>query len=292
MAIVSSNALSASASFDQLQNRKYSIVYRVITDDPLDGPTTAANGTGLTSASTYSFGNESDSGATFDGISSAREHGEDKGRKLWLVTAEFKTNFDGDREHCSSTQIINPLQMPPVISGSFAQFEKALRKDAAGQDITNSAGSPITDLVRDDSRPTLVIEINLASVNLAQLLDFRDTRNSTTFFGLPARFWKLQRSDWARAYYGTCSVYYPHRFEFHADENKWMESVPNVGFYEIDGAGDLQAIMEGTPPLPVVEQVPLNAAGGKLAAGSPLQYVDVDKYSVRNFGALGIPTTL
>jgi hypothetical protein len=184
----------------------------------------------------------------------------------------------------------DPLAKPPVIRGHGVRFQEPVRKDKDGDDVVNSAGDFFDGLLKDSSRRTLTIQKNLPGIDLAQFDEYTDCLNSTTFFGLAARKWKMAPPQWEQHYLGNSQPYYSVTFTFEASKDYDPEPVDRGPRYK-DGStvkyfnDDVGVSAGGLGNL--------NGSGGKLSLGSALQYEGpFEVYDEKDFADLDIPTEL
>jgi len=219
---------SSSIRWTRDWHREYTSIYQVITDDLDDGPVTATNATGIPAyGSSYSWGNDSDQWA-FAIEANASLVSEDNTRRQWYVTITHSTQ---PRLRCADVQRNSPLDEPPIISGSFVQFTKPAEEDKDGDPIVNVCDEPFIPAVEiNDSRDSLVIEINTANINLAQRADAKDKVNSGTIWGLGPRTVLLKQWTWRKMSFGVCNEFINHRYEFEINTDKWNHKLHNVGY--------------------------------------------------------------
>lgn len=295
MTILATDCLSAESGVDGEGNRTYGVTWAIWTDVATVGPIAVRNALGLTYSSYYQFYDEQDLGAFFDGVDVQGINLDQSGRLRRYATVKYTTR---PKKRCDEAQIDNPLLQPEKRSGSFAQFQTPLVKDIFGAAYTNAAGHPLFDAVKDDSRPSLVIQKNFPLSHLPVLWSYRDAVNIDTFYGKPKRQWKVMRIAWDEVFLGTCASYAAVTLEFQHDPDMWDFEHVNAGFYELT-AGGIQVIKD-REGLPVSEPHPLTLGGRMLppnidAAGNPIpngpnqvNYVSCRGYPEKAFKAIGI----
>jgi hypothetical protein len=115
------------------------------------------------------------------------------------------------------------LDEPPKLSGSFARFQKPATHDFEGNPILNSVDEPfVPALERDDSRDTLIVDVNTEQIDLLLRATYRDSVNDAPLWGLEKNTIKLGQWSWQIAYHGTCTPYVINRVEF---EISYKESI-------------------------------------------------------------------
>src|SRR4051812_44042407 len=104
-------------------NRKYTLKYRVITNNFLDGPEVVLTGGqafGLPAmGSAYLIGNDSDSIATCTDLKAEPTNSP----LLWHVSAVF------DTDRLVDAAVTNPLNLPAEVSWDFVNVEKPMVRD-------------------------------------------------------------------------------------------------------------------------------------------------------------------
>ena len=288
MSVEAIYALSAEGDVDTEGSRSYRVTYSVWTDSVQDGPITVRSALGLSYSSFYVFYAEQDAGAFFSGVSSVKAHGESQtGRKEWRAVVSYSTK---PKKRCDENQIDDPLLQPEKRGGTFVQFQKPLVKDRLGQAFTNSALIPFFDAVMDDSRPTLVITKNFATLDLTKYSAYKDAVNVDTFYGMTARKWKVMRISWEENFLGSCAPYYPVTFEFQLNPDTWDEQRVDAGFEKLVG-GVYEVILD-TNGLPKTSPTNLDGFGDVLTPGAAIVYRRAQQYPVLPFGNLGIQTSV
>lgn len=297
MSVTAILPLAAESDADDEGNRSYTVVYAVWTSDPTDGPILVRSALGLTYQSSYAFYGESDPGAYFSRVKSVRKNGESQeGRKEWRATVEYSTKA---KKRCDEQQIDDPLLQPEKRSGTFVQAQVPLIKDIFGNAYTNSALHPYFDVLKDDSRPTLVVSKNFPLSHVGTLLSYKDAVNTDTFYGKPKRTWKVQRCSWEEVFLGSCQPYAACTLEFEHNPDTWDFERVDAGFYERLFNGTIELILDDINNLPITEPHPLNGQGRKLTQGGlttggsqPLQYRKCRGYPEKPFSGLQIRTSL
>lgn len=303
MAITEVNRIESEGEIDEEFHRDYTSTYEVITNDKLDGPRTARTasfgGVSIPAyGDSYVWGNDTDPYAWCRSLKaklrSVKAH-----RRHWTVTATHSTR---PKFRESSTPRENPLDEPILIYGSFVQFRRPATKDKDGRAIANTVGEPfVPALERDDSRLSVVLEKNTATISLTQWALFRDAVNSAALWGIPARCVKLIQWNWRLAYYAASSVYVQHRMEFHINTDVystaetglgWDYNVLNQGFrYKVNCSSEKEkrqrTIMDGRDQ-PRHQPTPLSSGGEilDLACGDTEYYKNFRVYNELDFHAI------
>jgi len=277
--------LNSSIAWTRDWHREYTSIFQVITDDVADGPITVTNASGIPTYGTpYTWGNDSDQWA-FAIAANAKLVREQDTRRVWHVTINHSTQA---RLRCADTQRENPLDEPPILSGSFVQFTKPAEEDKDGNPIVNVCDEPFVPAVEiNDSRDSLIIEVNTATINLSQRADARDKVNSSTIWGLAKRKVLLKQWSWRVMSYGVCNQFINHRYEFEINTDKWNNKLHNVGFRRKNptptGTEDKYlTIMDGRDqprhlPTPLTLDGDINDLAG---GGSPVYLEDPDGFEI------------
>lgn len=304
------------------------------------GPQEAMFASGLpTTGAPYAFSgvpgrplNEAD-GAAFCHpelkISRAPNAREDGPCELHHVETKFSTK---PIKRCQDTEIEDPLTEPPKISGSFVKEKKERTLDRFGQPITNSAFEMIKGptVEFDFHRPTVKIEMNIASLYLDLMSQQANRVNDATLWGVPRRCVKLNNPSFERKVQGTCGYYYTVQLEFDInwdtfdrdllDEGtkvlagEWTETReyrtilvngeepdPNnpqhFQRYKDPNGENTRVILDGGG-LPANSKIIQNSPGtgtfgtGSATDGRPPGVIHVEYYREANFLLLGIPSVL
>lgn len=311
MTAVEVNPISSEGSIDADFHREYMSTWEVLTDNKLDGPRTARRaiipgGNAIPAyGEQYLWGNDSDPWA-FCSRLHASTRDVKKTAKLWTVKVTHSTR---PKFRQSSSEIENPLDEPILLYGSFVQFRRPATTDKDGQAIVNTVGEPfVPALERDDSRDSLIMEINTATVSLLQRALFRDAVNSTPIWGLPARTVKLMQWTWRIAYFAVAEPYIQHRLEFHINTDEyptaetgigWDFNVLNSGFrHKVNCVAAIEKrqreIMDGRDQ-PRHQPTPLGSGGEilDLTCGDTEYYRNWRVYNERDFHSISfIPDPL
>jgi hypothetical protein len=218
----------------------------------------------------------------------------EKNRCVWRSVIEYTNRplrFDQETERG------NPLLVPPRISGSFVRAMKAATKDRNGDPIVNSAEEPeLPAPETDDSRDSLIVEVNTATIDLAVRSDFRDKVNLAEHWGLPARTIKLGQWAYTVEYYDPLTYYIAHRFELEINLEKWDYVRFDMGLRALlgvnpDGTRDYITLMDAQDQ-PLREPVFLDGAGARLADIADPVTLTSEISDERDFNDLPLPNPL
>lgn len=204
---------------DQEGYREYKLRSRVRVDDVNDGPLTVMGASGLPLVGAiWAFGNESDSFAWCRPDASITPVVMDEPHTLWDVEQKFSNKPFNTRGHdgCADQSIDDPLTQPMKLSGSFVKYTEQAFYDKDDNRIVNILNIPISgpEVEFDHNRPTVHIEQNVASLDLANICQMIDKLNDNPMWGLDARCVKLSNISWERQAYGTCGFYFIRKFDF------------------------------------------------------------------------------
>lgn len=262
-----------------------------------DGPLTVMFASGLPAdGTTWGYGGDNDVYAYLWPDRDVSQFVSDQGpMEWWKVGFKFSTR---PHRRCQTTQIENPINEPPDLSGSFLRYVKNATQDRFGTPLRTSSHELITGEAAqfDGNRATVRVGLNTATLPLTTFTSMMNTVNDATLWGLGSRKIKLSNTSWQRKVYGTCNFYYTSVHEFDID----FEGHDKVAFDQgtrilIDGgdadnpadfilAKDKLGENYGT--------VLLDGAGQVLTdIGSPVT-ANIEHYNESNFLLLGVPTSL
>ena len=234
MSITKCSPYSIRAEQDDRGQRDYWVTYLVETSTPYqcglgDGPRTigfAVVGPGTASClpsigDSYSFGNDSDPWAICHPNRVIKPHQQNSGDPIqaYLVDILFSTK---PLKRCMSTTWDDPLMEPQKISGGFKKYTIEATKDRNGNLLRTSSHEMIRgpQVEFDSSHPTVRIEQNVPSLELALCSSMMDHLNDDTLWNLAARRIKLSNFTWEEKWYDICSYYYTRVFEFEIRNNE------------------------------------------------------------------------
>lgn len=287
--------LKWSGSRDDEGHREYSLTTLVKTTSTSDGPATVMNAFGLPTPGTpWSFGNDSDWYAFCYPTLKVSPVIQREPNTYWTVDQKFSTK---PWSECREQQIENPLLEQQKVSGSFVEFTYQTVRDRFGKLIKSSSHEIITGIERDDARPNVTIQQNVASLGLPTIASMAQTVNDRPLWGLPARTIKLSRISWERNFYGTCYVYYTRTFEFDIKYDTWdRKDIVDAGFKKYKGSGSRNdpanfVVVKDDNDENTPEKILLDGNGDPLTdPSSPVYIGPVQLYDESNFLLLGIPS--
>lgn len=316
-------------------HREYRIIHRVKAGVG-DGPANVLLTTGLpVPGSTWDFDDDEDVWAWCRADAEVTPVVEDEPNYYWDVEQIFSTKPPPlNQQRCQDVAIEDPLLEPAKVSGSFTKTTIEAQYDRFGRVLVNSAlqrlNGPRVEF--DNNKPTVRVEMNVATLDLGVRSAFIDTVNDSPIWGLPARCLKLSNMSWERRYYGQCSIYYTVTMEFDVDFKTFDRDILDEGTKALsgkldkltDGVYNLRDVAPGVAPNPLnpthynefqdrngnPTTVILNGAGlpasvivkATDASGSPLSgggyftgnpgNIHIEYYPGANFLLLGLPTDI
>ena len=156
---------------------------------------------------------------------------------LWTVEQKFSTV---PRKRCQDVSIEDPLSEPDRLSGSFVKYTTEARRDSDGLPLVSSSFERITGKIveKDENRPTVRIEQNVATLDLALFCDMVDKVNDATLWGLAARKVKLSNANWARKLQGVCNYYFTLGYDFDINFQTFDRKALDEGTKRLREGGD------------------------------------------------------
>jgi hypothetical protein len=286
MAVGPAQPLKTSGGVDKKFNRTYRATFQVIASQK-EGPLAVLNAPGIPGfGNAYYWYNEYDLWTFVDGGNAEPQeeilydlgNGVEKCRK-WVVTITWST---ATTERSQTDPRSNPLNEPPVISGSFIGDQELVFRDIDDKPIANTAGEgvpqPPTILSGTDG---LSISYNTGSINLRLRSQAMGKVNKTSIWGLDPRQVKLMSWRWSILYAGPLS-YIKNDFEFHisyretpstacigstlVNKQGWYNIYPNEGFAPLELPNDLgtRKVKKDKQDIPLNTPVRLNCDGTEL----------------------------
>lgn len=323
--------LSWSGSRTSEGGREYNLKTRVLAAYD-DGPHVIMHAAGLpTIGSAWSFGGDSDPWAFCTPEITVTPQVENEPNRFWTVEQKFATpsaRGGSGGKRCQDTNVEDPLLEPPKISGSFVTYQREAKSDRFGSPIESSSHEQIVGVMKDDSRPSVIIEYNSGTLDLPWMTSAIHHLNDRPMWGMEARKIKLSSISWSRNVYGTCYYYYTKRLEFDVrfggfDFTEEGEQLMDVGYKCLrgrwippgsatTGTGTTHEWTWEEDPLanrsnpgdfirardpfedPAPQKIPLDGFGGRLTdPDNPVFITDgFELYDEINFLAYGIPSTL
>lgn len=143
----------------EVARRQFTVSYNVQCTSHLDGPSVImASPLVPKLGHTFAFGNDRDDLATCVKVNVPKR----LGRRRWVV----EYNYDTDRIVAEFTD--NPFQQPPEISGGTIPYEIAMRRDALGRPIVNTARRPFDPPPTIDEKAGVFTIVRNEAISTAQ----------------------------------------------------------------------------------------------------------------------------
>lgn len=216
MSVITCHAIgNRSGSHNSQYQKTYEVQYRLLTNDPLDGPGIVVNHSELPALyDSYEFGNDSDANVYL--ISKQpREESSDGSFKTWTVTCEYS---NAPPVELTS----NPISEPAKFSMSFDQFTTIARLDQDGRPITNTRSQAFTPSPEmDQSRPVYVVRRNELFINLPFVIDMVDSVNVSAWKGCAPRTVKCKSIVTGEIQQRNGISFYETTYEFHLYDQTW-----------------------------------------------------------------------
>lgn len=236
-----------SGSRDGEGGRTYTIVFRVESDDPLDGPSTVRATPGLPLVGApWAWDNDFDPWAFCSPAHTIEQSLE--GELYWDVTLTFATpkalggpNTPGNQRRCNDTNVEDPLLEPPHVSFGSIKYNEEPPYDRFGRPICSSSFEPFRGQVNewDANRTSVRIEMNVGSFALVALaLSMRDSVNGLPLWGFDRRCIKLSNVNADRKFYGTCYAYYTLSLDFDINSRTFDRDILDEGHKCLKGHWD------------------------------------------------------
>lgn len=159
------------------------------------------------------------------------------------------------------------------------QYQKPVVKDVNGVAITNSANIPFSSPVEiDDARSVLVVTRFFESFSIAAALSWNNKINSDPYMGaLPETAKSCVKSADPRRFPGR-PLLWEVVYEIHFREETWKKVLLDVGRVGINGQQFVDSFNQ-----PVTDDIAMDGAGNKAAAGVAPAYRSFDVYKKRLF---------
>jgi len=225
-------------------NRTYTVVWLIVTDSPLDGPTVVLSCPALPlPGSVWNFDNDYDPWAYCLPTAKITIHDEKEGdpNVWWKVEQTFSTKpVSPQSQRCNDTTIQDPLMEPQKVSGGFKASKREATEDRFNEAVTTSSREQIRGPHNewDVNAPNLKIEQNVADLQLSLLVALIDTVNTYPIWGCAPRTVKLSNISWEKKYYGQCFFYYTRTFEFEINPDTWDRDILDEGSKALRGHWD------------------------------------------------------
>lgn len=226
MAVQIAEGFDCWASRDDEGFREYHIIHQVQTTTPLanpagdgwvgDGPESISGAAGLpVTGDVWNFGNDSDPWAFCLPRKQIKPMQKKKGDLYQFYTVE-STFSSRPLDRCMSTNPDDPLDEPQKVRGGSIRYTIEAYKDRHGDPIMSSSHEMFRgpQVEFDGGRDQVVIEQNVADLELGLITSLRNKLNDDVLWGLSSRRVKLSDFAWEELWYGTCIYYYRRIFTF------------------------------------------------------------------------------
>lgn len=253
MSIIDTRRHNWSLSVAEDFHRTYTLDSLVFTDDNDDGPLMVANASGLplVGNSFWKQGNEWDAYAICLPTMQISLHNSLPGEagKVWKVSQKFSTKLPEE-----DVDIQNPLARPPRVSGANNVETIVARFDKDDNLIRSSSWEPFEGPQTEyrQAAPTVRIQQNVGSLNLAYCTAQINKVNSSAMWGLAARCIELVDFNWEKVPYRNYLYYYTRTFDFEIHYNTVDRWIPDRGKrargYRDEATGDWVASGSTTDP--------------------------------------------
>lgn len=287
MAVISTDEQKAGRSGKRTGDwtRTYTRTWRVITDDPQTGPIEAAGGIGVGIGDYYKTASEDDIGSFCNEIDATVE-GEDG--QSWIITVTYGP-------YNPNTNPKDPTERPIQVNWGTAQFQRVADQttdqntDGSPKAVVNSAGDRFDPpIMKDDSRPVLVIVRNEPTFNQDLAALYRDSINIDPFWGHDPYTVKCLSIEAQLTHNPDIGYYWPVTYKFEFNDDGWISQILDAGFRELNAGGtDAQAILD-YKGLPVANPALLDGHGKKLAEGSDAVFLEFNIYKEMSFEGLNL----
>lgn len=267
--------------------RTYTRQWRVITDDPFDGPRVAREGIPVGLGMHYEVSaTERDTGAFANEITAAEESSADDFRS-WIVTVQY-----GPYQPLLDPQ--NPLDKDPTFTWSGTPDQRIADRDVDNEPIVNTANDPYDPpVMMDISRPVLELTRNEASYDESYASAYRDKVNSSTFWGADPGTVKVASIVARYVKHPDLGHYYEVTYTFHFRPETWHVFVLEQGFnsivYDPGIIGDTgkKVKIKDDKGSEVSAPWPLDDIGQRMAAGDTPIFTEWIIYGELDFSVFG-----
>lgn len=236
--------LRVTGGADEGGHRTYKLTY-LVESGPNDGPANVMNCPGIPLPGTYwIIGDDVDLWAwcRFERDVQHYAHKDGEYPRYWALTMTFSTKplagGPWGMARCTDSPVEDPLLEPARISGGFKHYTEEAWADRHGNRILTSSWENITgpQVEVEKGRPTVRIQLNVATFDLAGTSAMVHTVNSSELWGMPPRTVKFSNFTWEEQYHGICSKYYTLTFEFEADYRGFDRDLPDEGSKTLSGS--------------------------------------------------------
>ncbi len=285
---------------EQLGEKEYVVVYKVVTDDKRDGPIIARQAFGIPSiGDLYVAGNESD----FGGAVVVRKEAiqSDDSPFEWEVIVTYSSDI-GSRQ---PTQWLTPLDEPPEISFGFQErrimipgiYNDAGTPDPNG-DWQNGIYAPNGELFDPQPEasiadPVWTITKNVQSISYDAFMKLANCVNSDSFQGVSQRQLMMKPPTAQRLWHQLIGYYWKVSYQIVYRFETWDIQVLNQGTYYYAsgtptnwwGSTQLRQTKKDDSGNPIIVNL---TTGGDINTTRTPTFTRIRYYREINFSALGI----
>lgn len=275
-----------SATQNQDWTRNYVATYLVVTDDPTDGPGTVRAAIPASLGLTYAEFDKTgaakfrDNGSYITSITVAEDTIADDMRQ-WIATINY-----GPYQALQKPQ--DPTQEQPQIQWSSSKFQRpAVKDEITGDVIVNSAGDLFNPpIMRDDSRPMLVITRNEATHDPILAANCRDKTNASAWWVFPAKTVKCLDIVGRRVLNQDIGYYWEVEYSWEINiDDTWTYQALDQGFSTVVGGKKLRLTNDDGEL--ISEPALLDGGGLVLPSGASAVYLPYDIYATIDFTIFG-----
>lgn len=286
-------------------HRTYHVKFMLETDSYLDGPQIMTFASGLPLiGSPWTYGNDNDQYAVCTPLIECESVIKNETNIHWILKYTFTTK---PWFYCLTTNLLDPVSQPDLISGSFVNYQERICKRRDGSAILSSSLEPIW-IEKDRALPTVCIQQTRLNLELSMIAQMVNTLNDASLWELPKRCVKLRNVPWRRLVWGRCGFYYQRTLEFDIDYRTFdLNDVRDQGHRVVD-----DQLLDIDPDPDSWNDDPKNFIRLADGRGNPLKpalldghglvcqepeshkhYIaSIDLYDESNFLQLGIPVVL
>lgn len=171
----------------------------------------------------------------------------------------------------------DPTLEPPQITYTFVKTTVEATEDRWGFPIYNSAWEKVKGKQIEFDTGTLSVRIvqNLATVDIAVLVQCFQTVNESAMWGMPPRTIKLSEAQVERKYYANLLVYHTRSLTFECNFNGWDRDLMDEGTKVLYGR---YAFLDGSPTPP-----PSPPTGAPPRPADPIMWLklDIDEHGTK-----------
>lgn len=264
--------------------RLYTLPWRVLTNDNLDGMRTVLEAADLPIiGSTYDYGNDSDPAAICISKGAGRLG---DSRTAWIVTTKYTNNLGPGTVATVSPPDPNPLLRPATYQRGGVMFTKPLTRDRNGNLVRNSAGDPYVDRPDvNDAHYQIQITKNVLSYSDEEAMQYMCAVNSDVFLDAAARKWQVIGFSGDGPLIENGYVYWTKVVTVIYSFEGWDIELLEQGYRVIRGSQAYETLENGTK---ITDPVLLDENGEEVGPTGAPTYRTWEYYRELPFAALGL----